>query len=315
MPVSNGLFQPVSPMEPVPAETVPTGEEYVHQVKWDGVRIIAHVSGHNLLLHNRKLRERTSHYPELAVLCDRIKESAVLDGEVIVLRGGKPSFPLVLKRDLPGGGSSVSISRLVKSIPVTYMVFDLLYWGGKNLTGWPLQDRQDKLRSVLSADERVSLTENFADGPGLFSAIRERRMEGIVSKEADSRYYCGKKHPSWLKIKVRLEQLAVVCGYTVRHGRINALLMGAYHEGRLLYIGRVASGLKERDLELLTPFLSSSCRSTSPFGKVKSPEGTCWVEPRLTALLSFQEWTEELRMRSPVIKGFTADSPGDCIIQ
>lgn len=313
MPVNSGYFKPICPMEPVPSQAVPAGEKYVHQVKWDGVRIIAHVSGNKLFLHNRKLRERTAHYPELAALCGRIKESAVLDGEVIALKDGKPSFPLVLKRDLPSG--TASVSRLARSIPVTYMVFDLLYLGEKDLTGWPLRDRQEKLMAVLPADDRIVLVENFADGPALLAAVRERGLEGIVSKDTGSRYVCGKKHSSWLKIKVRLEQLAVICGYTVRQGKINALLLGAYHEGRLHYVGRVGSGLKERDLELLKPFFLSSRRNVSPFAGFKNREDVHWVEPRLTALVSFQEWTEELRMRSPVLKGFTADNPEDCIIQ
>lgn len=111
-----------------------------------------------------------------------------------------------------------------------------------------------------------------------------------------------------------MRQLVVIGGYTLKQGRISALLTGALLAGRLVYTGRVASGLRDRDLAVLTPYLVSSRRELSPFDGAAAGRDKVWVEPRLVALVEFQEWTEDLRMRQPVIKGFTKDRLSSCTL-
>jgi bifunctional non-homologous end joining protein LigD len=311
------LFSPFQPMEPLPAAEVPVNERYLFQVKWDGVRILAHVGGGRVLLHNRKLRERTHHYPELDRLHALCATDAVLDGEMVALRNGKPSFPLILERDLvnpAAAGGKEKVRRLMSRVPVFYMVFDLLYYNGRSLLDQPLDQRRERLCDLLQEDESILPVESFGDGVLLFSAIREQGMEGVVAKERLSSYRPGRKHGSWLKIKYRLQQLVVIGGYTLKNGQINALLAGAYHEGRYLYLGRVASGLSGRDLAELTPYLRESGQSEPPFVNATADRDKRWVTPRLTALVEFQEWTEDLRMRQPVILGFTKDNPQQAIL-
>jgi DNA ligase D-like protein (predicted ligase) len=304
-------------MEPVPAGSVPQDERYLYQVKWDGVRIAAHIGNGRIYLHNRKLRERTLHYPELSRLSDLVSGEAILDGEIVALKEGKPSFPLVLERDLvhiERSGSNVKIRRLISQVPVVYMVFDIIYYNGRDLTGIPLKKRQDILKETLSQDDVVHTVESFYDGLSLYEAISQRKMEGILAKEQTSLYQLGKKHPAWIKIKYRVKQLVVIGGFTVKSGQINALLAGAYHQGQLLYLGRVATGLSGQDIATLTPFLKESVQPDSPFANAAIGKDKVWVTPLLTALVEFQEWTEDLRMRQPVIVGFTKDQPQDCIL-
>lgn len=308
------LFTPFKPMEPVAAATVPEGRNMLYQVKWDGVRIVAHVGNGRVMLHNRKLRERTLHYPELNRLNNIVKGEAVFDGEVVALKNGSPSFPLVLERDLAVPSGTEKVRRLMTRVPVFYMVFDIVYHNGNDLTGVPLRERQSILADTLPADEHIHLVESFADGVTLFAAVAEKKMEGIVAKEKESYYAAGKKLPVWQKIKVRLKQLVAVGGYTVKEGQINALLAGAYHEGHFFYLGRVATGLSGRDLAELTPFLKATQRSSPPFVNASAAKDRIWVEPKLTMLVDFQEWTNDLYMRQPVIKGFTKDKPEDCLL-
>ena len=133
------LYLPFEPMEPMAQHAVPDGSGYIHQVKWDGVRMIAHVGRQFVKLHNRKLRERTEHYPEMSRLKDVVKGDAILDGEMVALKNGKPNFPLILERDLLNavGSGAIRVKSIVAKVPVFYMVFDIVYHNGEDLTTWP----------------------------------------------------------------------------------------------------------------------------------------------------------------------------------
>jgi bifunctional non-homologous end joining protein LigD len=310
------LFLPFKPMEPVShPPPPPSGPHFLYQVKWDGVRIIAHVSSERVMLHNRKLRDRTHHYPELARLSELVSGNAVLDGEVVALKNGRPNFPLVLERDLISTGAKGRMKLLTERVPVFYLVFDLVYHNGEDLTGMPLENRLARLREILHENDTIRFTESFEDGGALFTTVAEKQMEGILAKETKSLYFPGKKNSAWLKVKVRRQQLVAIGGFTVRDGKLNSLLAGAYYLGKLIYVGRVSSGLSHSDLSRLDAFLRQSVRTTTPFTGSGEKKGKIWVEPRLVALIDFQEWTDDMRMRSPVIKGFTQDKPEDCVLE
>lgn len=313
------LFTPFRPMGPVLAQSVPQGPNLLYQMKWDGVRMIAHVGGKKVMLHNRQLRIRTNHYPELSSLAEMIKDDAILDGEVVALHEGRPSFSRILERDLisasSGAPDKAKVRRLMHNVPAFYMVFDLVWFKGKDLTSRALIERQAILGEILCDNDHIHFVENFVEGEALFSVVREKKLEGIVAKESDSPYHVGWKHPAWKKIKVRQQQLVAIGGYTVKNGQINALLAGAYRHGRFLYLGRVATGLSGKDWANLTLFFQESVRENPPFSNATGGRDKFWVEPKLVALVDFQEWTDDLRMRQPVIKGFTEDHPQDCILE
>ena len=204
--------------------------------------------------------------------------------------------------------------RMVNQIPICYLVFDLIYFNGQDLTRTSLSGRQELLAEVLPENEHIHRVESFRDGILLFEAAREKCLEGIVAKEKESLYAMGGKLSAWLKIKIRRKQLAAVGGYTRKAGRINSLLAGAYLSGHFIYLGRVANGLSACELAELAPFLETTKKAVSPFVNKTAGKGQVWVEPRLAMLVEFQEWTEDLRMRQPVVKGFTKDRPEDCAL-
>lgn len=301
-------------MEPVAAFAVPQGEQFLYQIKWDGVRVIAHTSSGRLMLHNRKLRERTHHYPELDCLKSLGILGAVFDGEVVALKDDRPSFPLVLRRDQALPSRAGAMRRLVNQIPILYLVFDIIYYHDRNLMEVPFSSRQELLAEVLPENDYLHRVENFRDGASLFKAVSQNGLEGIVAKEKTSSYIAGRKQKAWQKVKVRQKQLVAVGGYTKKAGMINSLLAGAYFNGRFICVGRVATGLSVDKLAELSPFLKATERSASPFANESESKDQVWVEPKLTMLVEFQEWTEHLRMRQPVIKGFTKDNPQDCVL-
>ncbi|GAW92078.1 DNA polymerase LigD, ligase domain protein, partial [Calderihabitans maritimus] len=150
----------ILPMEPVPVREAFDSPEYIFQVKWDGVRCITHVRKDCVLAHNRKLMDRTKQYPELKELSEILQaEQAVFDGEIIVLRERKPSFPLVLRRDLTT--DETTIRRLARKIPVNYMIFDLLYLDGRDMTVLPLRERLEILRKVINPGGTIWITDSF----------------------------------------------------------------------------------------------------------------------------------------------------------
>lgn len=299
-------------MMPVLVKEIIESPEYVYQVKWDGVRMLAYLSAGRVTLVNKNGHLRTGQYPELQELAFLLQvPSAILDGEVVVLKGGKPSFPSILKRDL---SSASQAGRLMKLYPLHYMVFDIPF-AGRDLRNLTLTERQSILEKNLVTNDWVHTVENFTSGHSLFSAIKAQDMEGIVIKRSASLYIGGKKHRDWLKVKNRRIQYCVVGGYTLRGTMINALLLGVYHQEDLLYVGKVGTGLKQEEWNMLTRELPRMSIPHSPFVNKPPTQGYYFVHPRLTVKIEFAEWTESLTLRSPVIAGFSNKPADDCTLE
>lgn len=318
------LTLPLPPMEPMPE---PRPESYDHpgwtaELKWDGVRNVALVEGGRVRLFTRRLRERTDQYPELQALAGQVAAGrAVLDGELVVLRGGRPSFNGILEREQVAG--AVEIRRRAGRDPAVFMVFDLLEWDGEPWLSRPLHERQAALQAGLRPGGPAHPVDSFpAAASALFAAVDQQQLEGIVCKRLDSRYRPGpEKSPLWVKIKRRLDIICVVGGYTVTAGRVGALLIGAYHaDGRLRYLGRAGSGLTEAQLEQVAAHLPPAACPFDPAPQIRAerfariPDQVVWVAARLTVAIEFAEWTEDGRLRHPVVKGFTPQPPDQAVL-
>jgi len=291
-------------MEPVSRGQVVQSDEYLYQVKWDGVRMLAFIEDGRVTLINKRHHDRTRQYSELQGLPERLAgRSAVLDGEIVVLKGGKPSFPAVMSRDNLRDASRIQQAQ--GFLPIDYMVFDLLYFEGDDLRDQPLEERQGILREILSAGGGVHLVEDFSEGMALFASICSMDMEGIIAKQRSGRYIAGKRHQDWLKIKHRRKGSCLVGGYTLRGKMVNSLLLGWEQGERLLFVGRAGSGLNSEQQEALSAFLPGQERATSPFfNLIRPPAAYHFVEPSIRVEVEFAEWTEEMHLRAPVIKAF-----------
>lgn len=285
---------------------------WLYQVKWDGVRNLALVEGGRIRHWSRRLRERTALFPEFDPLARALGgRRAVLDGEIIVLKGGKPSFAAILERDLASARTDRS-----RGLPATLMLFDLLEVGDEPLYSRPLTERLALLQELVPPAEAWQVVTSFpgVEGPALFKAVAAQGMEGVVAKRRSSTYAPGTRSRDWLKLKRRQQMLAVVVGFTSPAGRPGGLLLGAYHEGQLKYIGRVGSGVRAEELAAIRTHLP---RGPCPFARVPSLRDrfagdagpVVWVEPQLTVRVEFSEWTEEQRLRDPVLIGFSTEPP------
>lgn len=309
------LEQKIRPMEPVSRKEPFDSPDYLFQVKWDGVRMLAFVSAGAVRLQNRNLNDRTRQYPELQQLARSVKAStAILDGEVVAFYQGKPSFPRVIKRDLSSRDSH--IRGLVEEVPVHYILFDILYLDGTRVTPLPLTDRYSLLSTIVLPTPQIMVTDNYDTGRALFTAVAEQGLEGIVAKHRNSPYLPGKKDARWLKVKVRNRRLCVVGGYTTRGSVANALLLGAYDRDQLHYVGKASSGLSHQEWRTITGYLAGNEQPHPPF--VNPPRGRPgtfhWVRPALTVRVEFSEWTGEMHLRAPVITGFGTAAPEECVL-
>ncbi len=301
------------PMEPVPWPEVFDDPDWLYQVKWDGVRILSLWSAGGVRLLNRKGAERSAQYPELACLSSAFPAGTLLDGEIVVLNGLKPSFNLVLRRDL---ARRVDVIRArARQWPALYAVFDLLYLRGQDMRSSPLEERQMALRQIWPGNvPSLHLVESFSEGTKLFAAVGEQGLEGIVAKRRSSSYIPGKKSDAWRKVKHWRYASCVVGGYTLRAGQPSALLLGLYDDSRLIYVGRAGSGLGNGDWQALDFFLLAAQRQESPFWQ--PPRLTDyeirWVEPKLAARVKFMEWSAALKLRSPVVLGFQPADSEQC---
>jgi len=298
-------------MEPASYPEPFDSSRYYFQVKWDGVRMLAFVLSGEIKLQNRKGNDKTRQYPELQHLKNVFARSeAVLDGEVVAIRDGKPSFPAVMERDT--SQNEYRINKLSRHCPVTYCIFDILFLDGEEITSLAFQKRYQVLQQVFS---RISaplyLNENFSRGVALFHRIEERSWEGIVAKEKDSPYVTGGKSPYWLKIKPVRILTAIAGGITLKQGRINAILLGVYKGKGLLYIGKVGSGLSQRHMAQLREQLEFLRQEEPAFINPPRLKEVVWMAPRLTMEVKFAEWTEDLMLRSPVFNKFSSTNPSE----
>jgi bifunctional non-homologous end joining protein LigD len=298
--------------------------DWLYEVKWDGVRVLAtvHRPGErddgSTALVSRQGNDVTAGYPELANLWERvIARNAVLDGEIIATdEQGRPSFQRLQRRMHLREQGSVEQAR--KRVPIQLVVFDLLFVDGEELIALPLTERLARLDAVLVPGSAVQRSTTWAgDGVALFEAVKERGLEGLLAKRAAGRYQPGRRSRDWAKIKVRREADVVVGGWLPgeggRRGRLGALLVGAYGDDGLHYLGRVGTGFSDATLEQLEGLLAERGRDAAPFVDAPALPGPRWVEPDLVARVEYGELTDERRLRAPAYKRLRDDVvPDDC---
>ena len=293
-------------------------ERYGFEVKWDGVRAICFVQGGRIRLQGRKQVDCTAQYPELRTLGEEMgAQEAVLDGEVVALDGeGRPSFQQLQYRMNLTRESDVR--RRMREIPVTYMIFDLLYLDGHSTMGLAYSDRRRLLEALeLSGPHWRTPAYHAGDGEAMLAASRQQGLEGVVAKRLDSAYLPGKRSTAWLKVKNQLSQEFVIGGWTPgegnREGTLGALLVGYYEEREgsepeLRFAGRVGTGFSDAFLRTLQAKLEGIEQQACPFVNTATiPKGSRFARPELVGEVEFTEWTRDGTLRHPSFKGLRDD--------
>lgn len=263
--------------------SVPTGAEWVHEVKWDGMRVIVEAKGGALTVTSRTGRDVTVAYPELAPLAE-LYDEMVLDGELVALVDGHPSFAGLTER--MHVTSARRASTLAGTRPVTLMAFDLLRLLGQDLTSQPWSGRRELLEQLDLDGPRWQVPPTYDDGEGLLSATADQGLEGIVAKRRASVYSPGRRSPDWLKLPHRDTESVVIGGWRREVGGrlLGAVLVGVPGPEGWDFVGRVGAGLAGRAGAGMLTRLRPLERAESPFATTVPREdarGTTWVEPEV----------------------------------
>jgi bifunctional non-homologous end joining protein LigD len=273
---------------------------WLFEVKWDGYRAIAEVQDGKVNLYSRNNLSFNTDYPPVVQELSKFPDM-ILDGEVVVVNDqGVSDFQLLQNYRRYGTG------RLV------YYVFDLLYYDGHDLRSLPLIERKQLLSQVLPQSHIVKYSDHV-EGSGLdfLEAARAQNLEGIVAKNAQSKYQMGLRNTDWLKIKILHRQEVVVGGYTTPEGQrqeFGALLGGVYERKKLCYVGLVGGGFTDRELRELKARLDHYAVDDSPFSDLdRLPNLAAWCTPKMVVEVKFSGWTEEGYMRQPVFMGIRED--------
>lgn len=296
---------------------VPTGGEWVHEVKWDGMRILADATGDRIRLSSRNENDVTVSFPELRALAGR---DLLLDGEVVVFEDGRPDFGALGERMHVRDARRAA--RLSEHRPVVYLVFDVLRVDGRDLAAEPLSVRRKALESLDLTDASWQVPPVYDDGAMLWEATRQQRLEGVVSKRLSSPYRPGLRSPHWLKFPHRRRTSWVVCGWRFENGsehRLGALLLGEPTEQGVVFRGRVGSGVTGVSAARLKRLLEPLTVAASPFVDALArddTDGTQWVRPELVVDVESLGVGAQGRLRQPSYIGIRDDlAPGDLIDQ
>ena len=301
-------------LEPMLATLVdkpPRGDEWLYEVKWDGIRAIAFLDREELRITSRSGLRCERQYPELAVMPHQVAaHQAILDGEIAVLdEKGVSRFHLIQPRI--ANADPNSIAHLARSTPVVYFVFDVLYLDGYDLRGVPLARRRELLHAVVAPGGVLRISEVFPGaGEELLEAARGMGLEGVVAKHASSAYE-SRRSREWVKIKIVGEQEFVIGGFTAPQGGrdyFGALVLGLYDAGELNWVGNVGTGFDQKLLASLHAGLQPLITEKCPFPERPKPDkGITWVKPELVCQVKYANWTTDHRLRAPVFLGLRND--------
>jgi len=297
----------------------PAGDRWLHEIKFDGYRVLCEIRGGKARLHTRHGKDWTGHFPPVAAAAASLPvDTALLDGEVtVLLADGKTSFQ-ALQESL-GEAGAAPVGGEHRGAAMVYFVFDLLYLDGYDLRPAALAARKDALRRLLEtagamAGEGPIRWSDHVTGQGedFYRHACRYGLEGIVSKRADLPYRTGRSK-EWLKVKCLQRQEMVIGGFTDPEGAragLGALLLGVYDGGRLLYAGKVGTGFTAKVLLDLRRRLERIERPSPPFAKPPrgaEARGAHWVEPKLVCEVAFTEWTRDGHLRHPAFQGLRED--------
>ncbi|HEX5726296.1 MAG TPA: DNA ligase D [Longimicrobiaceae bacterium] len=294
-------------------DDVPAGGDWVHEIKYDGYRLVVSIDGGRVRMVTRKANDWTGQFPALAPRFARLPaRQAIVDGELVVMHpNGTTSFQLLQ--------NAIHAERQDELV---FFVFDLMYLDGYDLRGVPLLARKERLRALMAglpAEGPIRFSDHVVGNGRVFHDQACRwGLEGIIAKRADSRYAANKRTKDWLKVKCMRRQEFVLGGYTDPKGSrtgFGALLLGVYEGGDLVYVGKVGTGFDDETLRGMHTRMRKLETDESPFANLRRrPRDVHWIRPELVGEVAFTEWTGENILRHPAFQGLREDkSPREVV--
>jgi DNA ligase D-like protein (predicted ligase) len=306
----------IEPMKAILHDRAFSDPDWIYERKLDGERCLAYRTPDGVRLRSRTDKVLNNTYPELVeALEQESSPEFVVDGEIVALRDGIPSFSRLQGRL---GISDPERARRT-GIAVHYYLFDVVHLEGHDTTRLPVRSRKKLLRRALGFHGHVRfLPHRNRDGEALYKDACRRGLEGLIAKRAESPY-SSTRSKDWLKLKCSHEQELVIGGFTAPQGMrtdFGALLVGYYEDGELRYAGKVGTGFDQRTLSELGARMLQLERSEPPFVDVHPiPKGTHWIEPRLVGQFAFSEWTRDGRLRHPRYLGLRDDKRPEEVVR
>jgi bifunctional non-homologous end joining protein LigD len=305
-PQVNYLKQTIEPMLSENAEKPPKGDDYIFEMKWDGIRALIVLEDGQISLRTRNHNDITKQFPELLDGNKAFRATnGLFDAEIVCLDDeGKPIFKRVINRMMSSG--ETNIQKLTKSNPVYCYIFDCLYLDGRSLVNEPLLKRKEWLKDAIRPETPYRLSEFVEDGDALFEAAKLHTLEGIMAKQKTSKYFPAKRNDCWLKIKVRQTAEVVIIGYTKGKGErevtFGALQIAERVGDELQYRGKVGTGFDEAMVKDIVKEMKKVQRikKTTATGKFVDANITTWLEPVVLMEVSYSKFTPDRMFREPV---------------
>lgn len=292
------------PMLATAAEGPLDSPAYAYELKWDGMRVLAGLSGDEICLRTRNGIEALTRFPELAALREAVRPArAIVDGEIVRLVEGRPSFFALLRRIQASRPDD--IARLAESEPVALLLFDILQVDERSMLDQPWEARRRELEEVVAPGGAIQLSPVWESGGPLWSVVLAQNLEGLMAKLRSGRYRPGERTRAWLKIKAADTLDVLVGGWTEgagrRSGTVGALLLGEMSPAGLTYVGHVGTGFDASGLDAAHRLLAPLEIRQSPFLSVPVPNAPVhWVRPEYGCEVRHQGRSPDGRLRAPV---------------
>ena len=296
-----------TPIKPMLAGTMnkPRKGDYLHEVKWDGIRAMITLNEGELTIRSRNMNIITKQFPELNVPEEAFRvNNAVFDAEIVCLDDhGRADFKKVIRRLM----SKKNFDSLSRRNPAYCYLFDCLYMDGKQLTQEPLLRRRAWLKDSIRKDSPYRISEIVEDGEALFEAAKQLGVEGIMSKEPLGKYYPDRRSDTWVKVKTKASKDVTIIGYTPGEGDREpyfASLQIAEKDGdQLIYRGRVGSGFDGHLLKYIKALLDELPKTGKPVeAEAHEEKKSIWVCPELICEVEYSMITENGMLRDPVFR-------------
>ncbi len=308
-----------APMLAVSVDRAFSRPGWLFELKYDGIRAMVAVAGGAVRVVGRRGREETARYPEAAGIPAQLRaRSAILDCEIVVLDGdGRPDFQKLQSRLNAEG--AVEVRRRAERCPVTFAAFDLLSLDGRDLSDVPLRIRKKTLHEAVGPTGPLFYADHLEEeGEAFFAALRQRGLEGMVAKRADSPYQAGRRSADWLKVKAWQTQTAAIAGWTEGHGRrghLGALVLAVREGAGWIHAGEVGTGFSDALITDLLRRLEPLHRDAPVFPTPPRIAGRAhWVEPSLVGEVRHAGWTSAGMLRHPAFVGLRPDlAPEQCV--
>jgi len=287
-----------------------TSPDWIFEIKWDGIRAISYVN-EPFSIRSRNDNELRYNFPELEEL-KTLAPHTVLDGEIVIIREGRPDFQTLLERGR--NTSARSIEYMANRFPALYVVFDILEKESQSVLGFSLDERKRLLNKHVKEGKNVILAEYVEEqGEAYYEAALKQGLEGIIAKKKTSRYEPGVRSRDWLKIKKLLSCDCVIFGYTLgvgsREQTFGALILGLYDEEQPVFVGKVGTGFSQNEIQILMKAFEKLKRDEKTLQGVDVPEKVTWLKPELVCDVVYQSVTRDGRLRMPRYHGLRVDKP------